>query len=265
MAEVDVQIGGRTFQVNCREGEEQFLQSAAKMLDDEASALAKQSGRMTENRMLLLCGLMLADKTAAVEDENRLLQDKIKQLEEGSAIGVSNESRPPKEGNNISRIKQNRLPILFVSEMVLTLITEAREKLRGDNRLDPKDREAAFAELDILSELAREGQALPEVLPRDASESEIEKVDVATQRWSQKFDSALRENLKKTIDPENVASVAVPTGIILGCGALGALIAGPVGFGAGSVLGHLVTGQMKPGMAASKIEEALSEEGNELD
>ncbi|NRA99646.1 MAG: cell division protein ZapA [Rhodobacteraceae bacterium] len=77
MPEVRISIGGRDFDVACQEGEEHFLQSAAKMLDAEASVLQDQIGRMPEARMLLMAGLMLADKTAGVEDQNKQLQDKI--------------------------------------------------------------------------------------------------------------------------------------------------------------------------------------------
>jgi cell division protein ZapA len=68
MPEVTISIGGRQFAVACQEGEESYLYSAAKMLDDEAQVLAEQAGRMPEARMLLMAGLMLADKTASVED-----------------------------------------------------------------------------------------------------------------------------------------------------------------------------------------------------
>ena len=68
MPEVMIHIGGRGFEVSCQEGEQSYLQSAAKMLDDEAQVLSDQIGRMPEARMLLMAGLMLADKTAAVED-----------------------------------------------------------------------------------------------------------------------------------------------------------------------------------------------------
>ena len=53
----------------CQDGEETYLHSAAKMLDDEAQVLSDQVGRMPEARMLLMAGLLLADKTAAVEDK----------------------------------------------------------------------------------------------------------------------------------------------------------------------------------------------------
>ena len=69
MPEIRIMIGGRPFDVACQDGEESYLQSAAKMLDDEAQVLSDQVGRMPEARMLLMAGLMLADKTAAVEDQ----------------------------------------------------------------------------------------------------------------------------------------------------------------------------------------------------
>lgn len=68
MPEVTISIGGRQFAVACQAGEEQYLHTAAKMLDEEAKVLSDQAGRMPEARMLLMAGLMLADKTASVED-----------------------------------------------------------------------------------------------------------------------------------------------------------------------------------------------------
>jgi len=75
MAEVKIEIGGRTFEVACRRGEEHFLKSAAAMLDNEAAALNDALGRMPETRMLLMAGLMLADKTASLEDQLRQLPE----------------------------------------------------------------------------------------------------------------------------------------------------------------------------------------------
>jgi cell division protein ZapA len=77
MPEVDIHIGGRTFQVACQEGEEHFLQSAAKLLDTEAQTLADAIGRVPETRMLLMAGLMLADKTAGLEEELRACERKL--------------------------------------------------------------------------------------------------------------------------------------------------------------------------------------------
>jgi cell division protein ZapA len=76
MPEVEITIGGRSFDVACQEGEEQYLHSAARMLDSEAQVLAQQVGRIPEARMLLMAGLMLADKTAGLEDKLRESEDR---------------------------------------------------------------------------------------------------------------------------------------------------------------------------------------------
>ena len=69
-----VLIGGKSFEVACAPGEEHYLRSAAAMLDAEATTLIAQIGRLPESKMLLMSGLMLADKTAGAED-------RVKQLE----------------------------------------------------------------------------------------------------------------------------------------------------------------------------------------
>jgi len=69
MSQVTVEIGGRSFEVVCQEGEEQYLQSAAQMLDEEAQKLDGGSARITESKMLLMAGLLLADRTAATEEK----------------------------------------------------------------------------------------------------------------------------------------------------------------------------------------------------
>lgn len=81
MPEINIEIGGRTFQVACQSGEEHFLQTAAKLLNNEASVLADQIGRMPETRMLLMAGLMLADKTAGLEEDLRATEQRLETLQ----------------------------------------------------------------------------------------------------------------------------------------------------------------------------------------
>jgi cell division protein ZapA len=81
MPELEITIGGRKFFVSCRAGEEHFLHAAAKMLDTEAAPILSQMGRLPEGRMLLMAGLMLADRTASLEDELRGLKAKLAELE----------------------------------------------------------------------------------------------------------------------------------------------------------------------------------------
>lgn len=98
MPEVAVMIGGRTFEVACQDGEEHYLHAAAKMLDTEARVLTDQIGRVPEARMLLMAGLMLADKTAASDDRNRELEDTIAQLR---AEVAALQSRPAPEPQRV--------------------------------------------------------------------------------------------------------------------------------------------------------------------
>jgi cell division protein ZapA len=86
MPELEITIGERSFFVSCRAGEEHFLNAAAKMLDTEAQPILQQLGRLPEARMLLMAGLMLADRTAAVEDEVRSLKEKLAALEGKSPV-----------------------------------------------------------------------------------------------------------------------------------------------------------------------------------
>ena len=81
MPDLTITIGGRDFQVACQPGEEHFLRAASTLLNAEAEPLVQQMGRLPEVRMLLMAGLMLADKTASVEDENRTLKAKLATLE----------------------------------------------------------------------------------------------------------------------------------------------------------------------------------------
>jgi len=77
MPELEVTIGGRAFQVSCRAGEEAFLRAAAGLMDTEARALLGQAGRLPETKMLLMAGLVVADRLAGLEEQLRVAQDKL--------------------------------------------------------------------------------------------------------------------------------------------------------------------------------------------
>jgi cell division protein ZapA len=81
MPEIDIQIGGRSFQVACAAGEEHFLRAAAALLDTEARTIVSQSNRITEARMLLMAGLMLADRLAGIEDQLRGAEARLREID----------------------------------------------------------------------------------------------------------------------------------------------------------------------------------------
>lgn len=114
MPELTVVIGGRDFSVACQEGEEPFLQAAAALLDAEASPILRQVGRMPTDRMLLMAGLMIADKTAALEEE---LASKSRALTEA-------ENKLTDRARQIADLQEHRSP-----DMVAVIPSEIQDHL----------------------------------------------------------------------------------------------------------------------------------------
>jgi cell division protein ZapA len=61
-AMVDLTIAGRTYQVACREGEEESLQAAARMVDAKSREALSGLGTLSEARQFLFASLLLADQ-----------------------------------------------------------------------------------------------------------------------------------------------------------------------------------------------------------
>ena len=80
MPEVSLMIGGREYRVACEPGEEEQLQQASALLDTEAQTLVKALGRVPEVRMLLMSGLMLADRTTEIAVQAQAAQKEIAQM-----------------------------------------------------------------------------------------------------------------------------------------------------------------------------------------
>ena len=81
MAEQRITVGDKAFDVACADGEEHLLHSAAALLDGEAQAVLEQAGRMPEGRLLLMAGLMLADRMVAMESRLSAAQSRVALLE----------------------------------------------------------------------------------------------------------------------------------------------------------------------------------------
>ena len=92
MPEVAINIGDKKFTVTCQPGEESALEAAASLLNDEASFLVSEIGQLSEQKLLLMSGLMLADKMTSQSEKlantERTLEKalaKAKKLEENNA------------------------------------------------------------------------------------------------------------------------------------------------------------------------------------
>ena len=80
MPTVDFTIGPKDYTLACQEGEERLLRRAAAMLDAEAQSILERVGRMPEQRLLLLAGLMLADRAQAIEDRAAATERELTRL-----------------------------------------------------------------------------------------------------------------------------------------------------------------------------------------
>jgi cell division protein ZapA len=62
MAQVDLFIAGRSYQIACREGEEENLKAAARLVDAKSREALSGLGSLSESRQLLFASLLLADQ-----------------------------------------------------------------------------------------------------------------------------------------------------------------------------------------------------------
>jgi cell division protein ZapA len=62
MAEVELRIGGHSYQLSCADGEEAALARLGAIVDQQVSAARQSIGSLTETRQLLFAALFLADQ-----------------------------------------------------------------------------------------------------------------------------------------------------------------------------------------------------------
>jgi cell division protein ZapA len=61
MANIDVHVAGRSYNIACRDGEEEHLIGLAALVDRRASDAATALGSLSETRQLLFAALLMAD------------------------------------------------------------------------------------------------------------------------------------------------------------------------------------------------------------
>jgi len=62
MAQVQIEVGGRSYQVSCRDGGEARLQELGGLVDARAADVIRSIGKGDEGRSLLMTALLLADE-----------------------------------------------------------------------------------------------------------------------------------------------------------------------------------------------------------
>jgi len=103
---VDITIAGRTYQVACREGEEDNLRAAARLVDGKSREALAGLGTLSEARQFLFASLLLADQMVenrqeaalsvpATPDPTMILQaERLSDRLESLATALENEGSP---------------------------------------------------------------------------------------------------------------------------------------------------------------------------
>lgn len=135
MPDLKVLVGGRNYNVSCNPGEEAATEESAKLLDQEAELLMGQVGRLSEDKILLLSGLLLGDKIRALKHERsaldetlRMMQEKLNELSlRTDGILADNPGEQPKlssEGLENITYDDQTLSLQNISDMLDSIIKE---------------------------------------------------------------------------------------------------------------------------------------------
>ena len=69
MAQVNVRINGRQYQVACEDGQEEHLDKLAGYIDQRVAELVKDVGQVGDARLLVMAALLISDELADAYDE----------------------------------------------------------------------------------------------------------------------------------------------------------------------------------------------------
>jgi len=160
-----------------------------------------------------------------------------------------------------ARLQTETPVIALTSASLLEQIANFRETIRANNQLAVEHTEFRNDLLSFLDALHFDLKSLLKTLPPPNEPPNKEHIE-QTANWADRFIGTAIPEWQKYLAPEALGKASAPAGIILTCGALGAALTGfnPLGFGAGSVVGKWITGELKTGAAADKLSEQMRPE-----
>jgi cell division protein ZapA len=85
MAQVVVQVNDRPYTMQCPDGEEEHLKELARLLDAEVTRIRQSVGTVGDIRLLVMSGLMVADRLSEAIRKIEDLEDQVRGLREARA------------------------------------------------------------------------------------------------------------------------------------------------------------------------------------
>lgn len=158
----------------------------------------------------------------------------------------------------LSNAKKNEVSLVLMGALALENLSVFKETVRSDNHLAIAHSDLRDDLLKLLDALISHIETLLSIIP-SKSESLSESDEDQIISWTQRYMNGAMPKLQEYFEPEKLGSSSIPVGVILTCGGLGSLLTGfsPIGFGAGSLVGKLIVGEMKSGAAADQITRRL--------
>ena len=132
MAEVEIRINGRAYQLACEDGQEAHLTALARKLDSHAQGLSAQIGAAPESRLMLMTALMAADEAVEAEARMAALEEELAGLRNGGAKAPS--PAPPEAEPAADVTPPGDQPSLFNSDAeqrVAGLLIGAADRLEA--------------------------------------------------------------------------------------------------------------------------------------
>lgn len=82
MAQVIVTVNDRPYTMQCPDGEEEHLQELARLLDSEVQRIRRSVGSVGDIRLLVMAGLMVADRLSEAIRRVEELEEQARSLRE---------------------------------------------------------------------------------------------------------------------------------------------------------------------------------------
>ena len=80
MGQVVVEVNGRPYTMNCSDGEEEHLMELAQLLNSEVTTIKRGVGQVGDIRLLMMAGLVIADRLSEALRKIEELQDEVASL-----------------------------------------------------------------------------------------------------------------------------------------------------------------------------------------
>ena len=108
MAEANLNINGKSYSIHCEDGQEQRVLELGQFVDSRLRDIAQAGAASSENHLLVLTALMLADEVFDLREDSSALQTKLQTSQANQNDEASVAMAIDELANRIDRI-QSRL------------------------------------------------------------------------------------------------------------------------------------------------------------